>query len=109
MRFATAISLLSFTLGASAAALHKRDIDTGFWQIISKPFGDSSDPGTPVVLGSDPSNSGVRIPFPPKYVSDISYLVNRQPSPPVPMVKPPCASSSQRSRTGRVRATLAQR
>lgn len=56
---ATAISLFSLSLGVSAATIQNRQINSGFWQIIAKPFGDSSAVGTPVVLGFDPTNENV--------------------------------------------------
>lgn len=62
---ATAISFLTLTLTASAAAVQKRNIETGFWQLVTKPFGDSTAVPIPIVLGSEPDNGVVRIPLVP--------------------------------------------
>lgn len=58
----TAIALFSIITTASAAALHTRNIDSGFWQLSTKPVGDSSAIGVPIVLGFFPDNSVVRPP-----------------------------------------------
>lgn len=56
----TAISLLSFTFGASAAAvlapIEKRDTTTGFFQLVAKPPSDPSAVGTKVILGAPYDN-----------------------------------------------------
>ncbi|KAL0635219.1 hypothetical protein Q9L58_005865 [Maublancomyces gigas] len=57
----TSISLLGFAIHASAAALHTREINSGFWQISAKPPGDSSAIGIPLILGTDPTNTPTRL------------------------------------------------
>lgn len=58
---ATAVSILTL-IGARSVDLLPRNIDTGFWNLIVKPVGDSSATGTPIILGVRPDNGNVRLP-----------------------------------------------
>lgn len=56
-----AISILDL-IGARSANLQPLNIDTGFWNLLAKPVGDSSATATPIILGFQPENSFVRLP-----------------------------------------------